>query len=353
MVLLQRRRGVALVLARPDGAAPARKGCLCSFSPARLPRVTNVPDSPAQGQARHARHAERRDPPRRRPAIWWAIRSAVRADGRHDQLVAPVEWHARRGPHAPRAHGSAVRGAQPGRFRQAVIEMPLMQRQLLKLMLPTEAARSVLLYTAQLAAADAAMRQRAAGSAAHPLLKFRACRDARRVTGDAMEVRGGCGYIEEWSDARLLRDAHLGSIGKAPRNIVALDALRAIRKEQALDALLEGLPADEHLTRAARFADEADEAHAAKRLPRSTMRALQRSCRAKERACRVDAGSRARSAALAGASRSPSEHATAAPGSTRRMKIKDIKTYPLLSNSAGEPRRPRYRHRSEARCRRS
>jgi acyl-CoA dehydrogenase len=70
-----------------------------------------------------------------------------------------------------------------------------------------------------------------------PLLKFRACRDARKVTGDAMEVRGGCGYIEEWSDARLLRDAHLGSIWEGTSNIVALDVLRAIRKEDALSAL--------------------------------------------------------------------------------------------------------------------
>ena len=35
-----------------------------------------------------------------------------------------------------------------------------------------------------------------------PLVKFRTCRDARKVAGDAMEVRGGCGYIEEFSDAR-------------------------------------------------------------------------------------------------------------------------------------------------------
>src|SRR3546814_8658637 len=35
-----------------------------------------------------------------------------------------------------------------------------------------------------------------------PLIKFRACRDARKVTGDAMEVRGGCGYIEEWTEPR-------------------------------------------------------------------------------------------------------------------------------------------------------
>ncbi|WP_421446733.1 acyl-CoA dehydrogenase family protein, partial [Agrobacterium tumefaciens] len=69
------------------------------------------------------------------------------------------------------------------------------------------------------------------------MIKFRACRDARKVTGDAMEVRGGCGYIEEWSDARLLRDAHLGSIWEGTSNIVALDVLRAIKKEYGLPAL--------------------------------------------------------------------------------------------------------------------
>ena len=85
---------------------------------------------------------------------------------------------------------------------------------------------------------------RAATAAAYPLLriltpliKFRACRDARKVTGDAMEVRGGCGYIEEWSDPRLLRDAHLGSIWEGTSNIVALDVIRAVQREGSLPAL--------------------------------------------------------------------------------------------------------------------
>jgi len=70
-----------------------------------------------------------------------------------------------------------------------------------------------------------------------PLLKFRACRDARKITGDAMEVRGGCGYIEEWPDGRLLRDAHLGSIWEGTTNVVALDVLRADRREGSFDVL--------------------------------------------------------------------------------------------------------------------
>ena len=52
-----------------------------------------------------------------------------------------------------------------------------------------------------------------------------------------MEVRGGTGYIEEWSDARIVRDAHLGSIWEGTSNIVALDVARAAQREHALDAL--------------------------------------------------------------------------------------------------------------------
>ncbi|MBV8913166.1 MAG: acyl-CoA dehydrogenase family protein [Acetobacteraceae bacterium] len=128
-------------------------------------------------------------------------------------------------------------------FGQALIDMPLMRRQLAKMLLPAEQARTMMLQ-----AADALRRSDAGEPGAYallriltPLLKFRACRDARRVTGDAMEVRGGCGYIEEWPDPRLLRDAHLGSIWEGTSNVVALDVLRAARRENALLALREHL----------------------------------------------------------------------------------------------------------------
>lgn len=142
-------------------------------------------------------------------------------------------------------------------FGARLIDLPLMRRQLLKLMVPTEQARSMLFQTA-----DALRRADAGEAGAYPLariltplIKFRACRDARRVTGDAMEVRGGCGYIEEWSDPRLLRDAHLGSIWEGTSNIVALDVVRAIRREGALPVLQQhwqGLLADTLMHPAAR-----------------------------------------------------------------------------------------------------
>ena len=125
-------------------------------------------------------------------------------------------------------------------FGKLLIDLPLMRRQLLKLMLPAEAARSVLFFTSRELekADDGDENSRRIVRLMTPLIKFRACRDARKVTGDAMEVRGGVGYTEEWSDPRLVRDAHLGSIWEGTSNIVALDVLRAIRREQCLEALL-------------------------------------------------------------------------------------------------------------------
>jgi alkylation response protein AidB-like acyl-CoA dehydrogenase len=125
-------------------------------------------------------------------------------------------------------------------FGSPLEKLPLMRRQLLKLMLPTEAARSVLFFiSSELSKADQGDEDaRRRVRLLTPLIKFRACRDARRVTGDAMEVRGGVGYTEEWSDPRLVRDAHLGSIWEGTSNVVALDVLRAIRREQCLEALL-------------------------------------------------------------------------------------------------------------------
>ena len=124
-------------------------------------------------------------------------------------------------------------------FGKRLIELPLMRRQLVKMLVWAEQARTMMFLTA--GALDRADRSDAVGAKLAriltPLIKFRACRDARKVTGDAMEVRGGCGYIEEWADARLLRDAHLGSIWEGTSNIVALDVLRAISRDDALPAL--------------------------------------------------------------------------------------------------------------------
>ena len=124
-------------------------------------------------------------------------------------------------------------------FGKRLIDLPLMRRQLAKMLVTTEQGRSMVFHTAKvLQAADAGDADMAKVlRILTPLIKFRTCRDARKVAGDGMEVRGGCGYIEEWSDARVLRDAHLGSIWEGTSNIVALDVARATRREGALGHL--------------------------------------------------------------------------------------------------------------------
>jgi hypothetical protein len=150
-------------------------------------------------------------------------------------------------------------------FGKRLIELPLMQRQLAKMLVTAEQGRSMVFHTARvLERADNGDEQMARVlRILTPLIKFRTCRDARKVAGDAMEVRGGCGYIEEWSDARVLRDSHLGSIWEGTSNIVALDVARAARREGALEALqgyVEGLldeagpSTDAHRSIAERFA---------------------------------------------------------------------------------------------------
>ena len=146
-----------------------------------------------------------------------------------------------------RAHHDAITVARNRIvFGQRIIELPLARRQLMKIMLATEQALSMSFLTADaLDRAEAGSQDAAALlRILTPTLKFRATRDARKVCGDALEMRGGIGYIEEFATARLLRDAHLGSIWEGTGNIVAIDALtRAVGRHGADAALAADLHA--------------------------------------------------------------------------------------------------------------
>jgi alkylation response protein AidB-like acyl-CoA dehydrogenase len=125
-------------------------------------------------------------------------------------------------------------------FGSRIIDLPLARRQLMKIMLATEQALSMSFVTADaLDRAEAGSQDAAALlRLLTPTLKFRATRDARKVCGDALEMRGGIGYIEEFATARLLRDAHLGSIWEGTGNIVAIDALKRAVGRHGADAAM-------------------------------------------------------------------------------------------------------------------
>jgi alkylation response protein AidB-like acyl-CoA dehydrogenase len=134
---------------------------------------------------------------------------------------------------------SLVHARARAAFGRALIDLPLLRVNLLEMLLDTEAAASVVLTAA------AALDRWDAGSADDrrlfrlltPLAKYWITARARTVAGEAMNVRGGNGYIEEWVNPRLLRDAHLGAIWEGATNVVALDVQRALLREGAYTAL--------------------------------------------------------------------------------------------------------------------
>ncbi|MGW6137100.1 acyl-CoA dehydrogenase family protein [Streptomyces sp. NPDC055140] len=171
-------------------------------------------------------------------------------------------------------------------FGRPLFEQPLMRATLLPMIIDTEGALALVLEAAaRLTAADEGAADGEGGAARElvrvltPLAKHTLCKRARSVTGEAMEIRGGNGYIEDWVNPRLVRDAHLGSIWEGSSNVIALDVLRCMRRQGAHrtladtygdraetrgrwellrkkgDALLE-FPADEQEMRIGRYADE-------------------------------------------------------------------------------------------------
>ncbi|MFI6872449.1 acyl-CoA dehydrogenase family protein [Streptomyces sp. NPDC050400] len=166
-------------------------------------------------------------------------------------------------------------------FGKPLFDQPLMRATLLPMILDTEAALHLVIEAAaRLTEADAGDADaRALVRVLTPLAKHTLCKRARTVTGEAMEIRGGNGYIEDWVNPRLVRDAHLGSIWEGSSNVIALDVLRCMRRQQAHatladaygdrpatrdrwellrkkgDTLLQ-LPPDEQEMRIGRYADE-------------------------------------------------------------------------------------------------
>jgi acyl-CoA dehydrogenase len=70
-----------------------------------------------------------------------------------------------------------------------------------------------------------------------PIAKYRLGRMAVDTASYAMEVKGGNGYVREFVNERLLRDAQVTPIWEGTSNILSLDVLRVLEKEAAHEAL--------------------------------------------------------------------------------------------------------------------
>jgi alkylation response protein AidB-like acyl-CoA dehydrogenase len=72
-----------------------------------------------------------------------------------------------------------------------------------------------------------------------PLTKLVVARRGVWATSNLIESFGGAGYIEDTGLPRILRDAHVNCIWEGTTSVMALDVLRAIRREETVRAWLD------------------------------------------------------------------------------------------------------------------
>jgi putative acyl-CoA dehydrogenase len=128
-------------------------------------------------------------------------------------------------------------------FGRLLADQPLMQNVLADLAIESEAATLIMMRLARafdtpseaLTALDRGWQR-----IVTPAAKFWVCKRALEFTGEAMEVWGGNGYVEEGPMARFYREAPVNSIWEGSGNVMCLDVLRAIEREpDAAAALLD------------------------------------------------------------------------------------------------------------------
>ena len=135
-------------------------------------------------------------------------------------------------------------------FGKALADQPLMRAVLTDLALESEAALQLAMRLAQACEDETSSPgERAWRRIMTPAAKFWVCKRAVELTGEAMEVLGGNGYIEDGVLARLYREAPVNSIWEGSGNVMCLDVLRALQRDgdaaQALLAELQSAAAGE------------------------------------------------------------------------------------------------------------
>ncbi len=128
-------------------------------------------------------------------------------------------------------------------FGRRLADHPLMRRQLIDLLIEVEGCGA-------LAFATAAVLERVDRHGAEedrrllriltPLCKYYIPKRGEYVTLEALEMRGGNGYVEDWVNPRLLRDAIVNVVWEGSSNVIVLDVARAIARE-GVDAALFGM----------------------------------------------------------------------------------------------------------------
>ncbi len=119
-------------------------------------------------------------------------------------------------------------------FGRPLAEHPLMRRQLVDLLVEVEGCAALAFEaTAVLERVDrhGVEEDQRLLRILTPLCKYYIPKRGEYVTLEALEMRGGNGYMEDWVNPRLLRDAIVNVVWEGSSNVIVLDVARAIARE--------------------------------------------------------------------------------------------------------------------------
>jgi len=134
--------------------------------------------------------------------------------------------------------------AQRHAFGKPLDAQPLMRNVLADMALESEAACALAMRLARCFDQAHVPYERLLGRVLTPVAKFWICKRGSHFAQEAMECLGGNGYVEEGGEgtmARIYREMPLNSIWEGAGNIMAIDLLRALRKGDTRDVLLDEL----------------------------------------------------------------------------------------------------------------
>lgn len=235
---------VALALARPEGAAPGTRGLALYLVPRRAPdgtpnryRIDRLKDklgtrAMATGEVTlEGAYAELVGDADRGFAQMTAMLNITRL---HNAVTAAATMR--------RALMLATSYAgQREAFGKRLNQQPLHREVMRELRVQADGALCLTMRMAQLLgrieATTASPSEQALFRVGISLTKLYTAKQAVAAASEALECFGGQGYMEDTGLPRLLRDAQVLPIWEGTTSVLALDALRAIRKPDVLDAL--------------------------------------------------------------------------------------------------------------------
>jgi putative acyl-CoA dehydrogenase len=118
-------------------------------------------------------------------------------------------------------------------FQKTLLDQPMMRAVLADMALDLEGAVALMMRVCRaLDRASSDPREAAYARLLTPVAKYWICKIAPAFVFEAMECLGGNGYVEESILPRLYREAPVNAIWEGSGNVMCLDVLRALRREE-------------------------------------------------------------------------------------------------------------------------